>query len=143
MSFECPRREIKNPVKRQDNAVYIIAVMAVGAIAHVIGAVCYYGHPTDMGCFSGWSSRIFNDGLRDFYASDGFHDYPPGYVYIMYILGAVKETLSLSEGGLWLWLKLPSIIADMVMGWLTYKIASKKFSQSASAIFAALIVLLF
>ncbi len=135
------KEEIKNPVKRQDNAVYIIAVMAVGAIAHVIGAVCYYGHPTDMGCFSGWSSRIFNDGLRDFYASDGFHDYPPGYVYIMYILGAVKETLSLSEGGLWLWLKLPSIIADMVMGWLTYKIASKKFSQSASAIFAALIVL--
>ena len=122
------------------NVVYIIAVIAIGFIVRIICAVSYEGHPTDMSCFSGWSTRIFNGGLGKFYLDDGFHDYPPGYVYIMYVLGAVKTWLNLHDGGLWLWLKLPSIIADMVMGWLTYKLASRKFSDAISATLAALVV---
>ena len=77
------------------NAVYIIAVLAIGFIVRVICAVSYEGHPTDMACFSGWSTSIFNGGLRNFYLDDGFHDYPPGYVYVMYVLGAVKTGLNL------------------------------------------------
>ncbi|MBR0366498.1 MAG: glycosyltransferase family 39 protein [Clostridia bacterium] len=122
------------------NAVYIIAVLAIGFIVRVICAVSYEGHPTDMACFSGWSTSIFNGGLRNFYLDDGFHDYPPGYVYVMYVLGAVKTGLNLHDGGLWLWLKLPSIIADMVMGWLTYKLANRKFNDAISATFAAFVI---
>lgn len=122
------------------NAVYIIAVLGVGFIVRVICAVSYEGHPTDMACFSGWSTRIFSDGLGNFYTNDGFHDYPPGYVYVMYILGAVKSWMNLHDGELWLWLKLPSIVADTVVGWLTYKLAKRRFSDAVSATLAALVV---
>ena len=126
---------------KENNAMYIIAVMAAGLIAHIIGALCYYGHPTDMGCFVGWSDRIFKDGLTQFYISEGFHDYPPGYVYVMWVLGAIKNGLSLSGGAQQLVIKLPAIIADMAMGWLAYKLASRKFSDDVSATFAAVFLL--
>lgn len=134
------KEAVRVPQKKENNAMYIIGVMAAGFIAHLIGAMCYYGHPTDMGCFSGWSDKIFNGGLRNFYASDGFHDYPPGYVYVMWLLGALKNGLNLSGGAWQLVLKLPSIIADMVMGWLAYRLASRKFSNGISAVFAAIFV---
>lgn len=135
------KEAVAAPLKKENNAVYIIAVMAVGFIAHVIGAMCYYGHPTDMGCFIGWSDKIFKNGISQFYASDGFHDYPPGYVYVMWVLGALKNGLNLSGGAEQLVIKLPSIIADMVMGWLAYRLASKKFGNDISAVFAAIFLL--
>ncbi len=135
-------KENTSGLKRtENNAMYIIAVMIAGIVANVIGAVCYYGHETDMSCFIGWSDQLFNDGLRQFYLSEGFHDYPPGYVYVMYLLGAVKNLLDLQGTGLQLFIKLPAIIANMVTGYMVYKIASKKFGNDVSAVFAALIVL--
>ena len=76
---------VKDTVRRPENKMFIIAALAAGALAHIICAVAYKGHPTDMGCFSGWSDSIFKDGFASFYASDGFHDYPPGYVYVMWV----------------------------------------------------------
>lgn len=134
--------ELKRSRKGQPNALYIIGVLAAGVIAHIICAAVFKGHKTDMACFSAWSDRIFRNGIGQFYNDGGFHDYPPGYVYIMYVLGAVKTAFNMQDGPvLWVWLKLPAIIADMVTGWLVYKIASKKFTDAASAVMAGLLVL--
>ncbi len=123
--------------------VYIVAVMLIGVVARIIAAVCYYGHKTDMGCFIGWSGKLFRNGLSEFYVSEGFHDYPPGYVYVMYVLGAVKSLLGLESGdvGLQLLIKAPAMIVDLVMGYLAYRFATKRFSNSASAMLSALIIL--
>ena len=93
------------------------------------------------------NAAVFNAekfGVRDrmqFYLSDGFHDYPPGYVYIMWVLGGLKSLFGLREGALW-WavLKLPSIIADLGMGYLAYKVTSLKFTKKAGSIISAFIV---
>ena len=55
--------------KSENNAMYIIAVLVAGIIANVIGAVCYYGHETDMACWQGWSRDLFENGLGAFYYS--------------------------------------------------------------------------
>ena len=131
-------KPVKNVQKQTD---YIWIVLALGFIIRIIAAVCYRGHETDMNCFSGWSDIIFNNGLSQFYLSDGFHDYPPGYVYIMWVLGGLKRLFGLREGALW-WavLKLPSIIADLGMGYLAYKVTSLKFTKKAGSIISAFIV---
>lgn len=127
--------------KAQKSNIYIVCVLAVAFIAHIIGAACYYGHKTDMSCFNGWSVRLFSEGLGNFYDPEQFSDYPPGYVYVMYILGAVKSLFKL-EGTAWqIVLKLPAMSADIVMGYLVYRLAEKRFSQGVSAGFAALIAL--
>ncbi len=127
--------------RNENNAMYIIAVMAAGVIANIIAAACYYGHETDMACFVGWSSSAFEKGLGQFYVSEGFHDYPPGYIYVLYLIGTIRSVFDMQGIGLQILIKLPAIIANLVTGYFVYKIASKKFSDEISSVFAALIVL--
>ncbi len=68
---------------------------------------------------------VFNDGFSAFYKSDSFTDYPPGYMYILYLVGAVRSLFGMAwdSAASTLMVKLPSIIADMASGWLIYRIA--------------------
>ena len=127
---------IKDLLKKpsaKDSRVYFTIILAIGLAVRVIAAVSFKGHTTDMGCFIGWSDRIFKDGISQFYLSDSFHDYPPGYVYVMYVLGAIKNTFNLRNEALWLLIKLPSIICDLFIGVMVYKAAIKRVGGMCAA----------
>ncbi len=136
------RDEVNSGALRNKSSGYITGIMITGFVAHIIAAASYYGHKTDMGCFIGWSDKLFNNGLSNFYTSEGFHDYPPGYVYVMYVLGAIRSLLGLESGGTFLQIliKMPAMLADMAIGYMAYRLAQKRFSAAVSATFAALIV---
>lgn len=70
-------------------------------------------------------------GLSNFYR--GWSDYLPGYLYILYFLGKLKAILPIPEALLY---KLPAILADLITGYLIYKIVLK-FKDSRVALWAA------
>ena len=117
-----------------------IMICTVAFIIRVILSMLYHGHSTDINCFDGWASIIYNEGIPGFYVSEGFHDYPPGYMYILYIIGAIKAWLSPSENVTWLLLKLPAIICDIITGILIYKIS---FIKDKKTRFSSLILTLY
>lgn len=131
----------KSGLKKNQTNTYITVLLVIGFIIRALCAVMYYGHKTDMGCFTGWSDGLYQDGLRSFYLSDGFHDYPPGYVYVMYILGAIKNIFAIAGKGEWLLIKLPSILADLGIGYFIYKVAKKTYSNKNAALLAGLFVI--
>ncbi len=136
------RDALKKPgLKKNQTNTYITVLLVVGFIIRAVCAVMYYGHETDMGCFIGWSNRLYEDGLRSFYLSDGFHDYPPGYVYVMYILGTIKNIFGINGKGLWLLIKLPSILADLGIGYFVYNVARKTYSNKNATLIASLFVI--
>ena len=120
------------------NGEYIIFMTAAAFILRVILACVYKGHETDMQCFSAWSSMVYNDGFASFYASDAFTDYPPGYMYVLYMIGAVKSWLEPSQAVEYLIIKLPAIICDILTGLFIYRLASKRFSSLLSTVIAGL-----
>ncbi len=130
-----------NGLKKNQTNSYITALLVIGFIIRAVCAVMYYGHKTDMGCFSGWSDGLYRDGLRSFYLSDGFHDYPPGYVYVMYVLGAIKNIFGITGKGQWLLIKLPSILADLGIGYFLYHVAKKSYSKKNAALIAGMFVI--
>ena len=134
------KNTFKTMKSEKNSNSYIWVLLILGLVVRIIAAASYRGHETDMNCFSGWSDMIFNNGLSQFYLSEGFHDYPPGYVYVMYVLGAIKSIFGLDGASWWVVLKLPSIIADLAMGYLAYKITTKTYSQKAGVIISAFIV---
>ncbi|MBQ8300696.1 MAG: hypothetical protein IJX57_01845, partial [Clostridia bacterium] len=71
------------------NAVYILVTAAVAFLLRMIIGGMYKGHDTDMSCFIGWSNAVFEHGLSKFYTLEMFHDYPPGYMYVLYVIGAL------------------------------------------------------
>ncbi len=125
--------------KEASNVCNIVIAAAVALIIRIILGACYKGHSTDMTCFIGWSDSIFKNGIGNFYSSSGFHDYPPGYMYVLYIIGAVRNLFSILESKLlYVLIKLPAMICDILAGLLIYKIAKKKFSDGISTMIASL-----
>lgn len=125
-------------VRSDNNAVYIIAACAIAFVLRVILAAVYKGHETDMNCFIGWSNAAFENGLGKFYTLDMFHDYPPGYMYVLYAIGALQKLFGFSGGASYVLIKLPAIICDIITGIIIYKIAKKKFSDGISTVLACL-----
>src|SRR5205807_1554764 len=68
------------------------------------------GFPTDVGTFEAWGERIAQVGPGGFYEPGYFSDYPPAFLYVLWLLGALfdGEILRLA-------VKAISIPADVVI----------------------------
>lgn len=91
-------------------------LLCVALLVRLVLGLCMRGFAVDIGCFLSWSSTVYAVGPRAFYASVSFCDYPPGYLYILWLCGALRSLLGQTDGGLWavLLCKLPNILADVV-----------------------------
>lgn len=125
--------------KHQWNKVSIFILLGLAFGIRLIGAAAYKGYDVDMNCFSSWSNMVYQNGLSEFYYSDGFTDYPPGYMYILYLLGAIRNTFGfLSEN--YMILKMPAILCDLATGLFVYKIARKRFEEIPSIVLASFLL---
>lgn len=103
---------------------YLILILG-GLLARFLAVGISGGHPTDMATFYAWAEMLVRNGFRAFYTLPAFTDYPPGYMYILALLGHLTEFLGLSHGGFAhsVLFKTPAILADVAAGVLLFHIA--------------------
>ncbi|MCG6553520.1 MAG: hypothetical protein L7F77_14450, partial [Candidatus Magnetominusculus sp. LBB02] len=118
--------------------IYYIAALVAAFVVRSILAVSFEGHPIDIGTFKAWAIRAATVGLSRFYSADVFADYPPGYVYVFYLIGKIKAALSLSDySKSFLYLvKLPSVITDIAAAHIIFLMGRRNFSTTAAAALA-------
>ena len=82
------------------------------------------GFESDLGTYASWSLTLADHGPMGFYASAGFADYPPAYLYVLWPIGLLAEALgSGNAGGLASGLiKLPPMLMDIAVGYLLYRL---------------------
>ena len=120
----------------------IYALVAGGLLLRILTSGISRGYSSDMSCFVGWSDAVFKSGFSNFYGSVSFSDYPPGYMYILYLLGGLRNLFSMDYNsfGYNLLLKLPSMLADILCGVVAYRFAMKKQNQGLGLLAAALFI---
>ncbi len=119
-------------------------VLIIGLIARLI-FIGSDGFHNDIAAFESWSMTVAEKGYAHFYGSTGFADYPPGYFYILGVIGWVYDAFvrHLDPGFrlLGMMVKLPAIIADLLVGLLLFKIV-RRFSDERWALGAAALYVL-
>jgi len=86
------------------------------------------GFKNDVGTFEAWSLTLAEHPLREFYAKAGFADYPPGYFFVLWIVGHAYKLLVHNDPGyayLKIAVKLPAILMDLVDGYLIFLIVRR------------------
>ena len=83
--------------KRNQNLIKLLLVD--GFFLRFAVSFLYYGHGSDMGCFGAWSDMMVDLKPWGFYESGNFADYPPVYMYVLWLLGGIKNFLSLEGAG--------------------------------------------
>lgn len=111
--------------------VFLFLGVALGV--RLILAALVYGYPADMGCFSGWSEHLVKVGFSRFYSGEIFADYPPGYMYPLFLIGVLRNALHIPfHSGVHLILvKLPALLADMVLAYFLYRVGENRVGHRA------------
>ena len=78
--------------KRADRRAYlaIAGVIVVGVLVRLL-VLRSPGFPSDVATFQAWAERLAQIGPPRFYAPGYFSDYPPGYLYVLWLFGALFD----------------------------------------------------
>ena len=117
-------------LRRLDTATVLTTILVLGLALRVFVAAFYMplsGLANDIGAFNAWGQRLASVGPAEFYAPDYFADYPPGYLYVLWVLGEIGAALAPIvgvnvTGGL---VKIPGILSDIAVAWLLFVIVRR------------------
>jgi dolichyl-phosphate-mannose-protein mannosyltransferase len=132
-------------LKQPENvySIWLSIAISLALILRVWIGFTAQGYQNDMNTFISWGQRLFDLGPSKFYEEGYFADYPPGYLYILYILSAIRGALGLvhGSGGENLLFKLPAIISDLVLGYFIYQTSRKTLGSGIA--FGLMLLFLF
>lgn len=116
----------KLKITHANTKILIFSLLCIGLFLRISLSSIMEGYSGDISLFRSWASSAANS-LSQFYVNSKSADYPPLYVYVLFLVGKLASITSITPYYTLL-LKLPSILADMVTAYMIYKLAKKYFS---------------
>ncbi|GAB1775478.1 glycosyltransferase family 39 protein [Priestia megaterium] len=98
-----------------------------------IALIPWVGSHMDASLFKNWASVAANH-FSNFYAKSG-SDYPPFYIYILFIVGKVGSLPDFQQY-FSLLIKIPPILADVITSYLLYRLARRYLAPSFAYLLA-------
>jgi 4-amino-4-deoxy-L-arabinose transferase-like glycosyltransferase len=117
----------------------ILIVLALGLALRLILAYLLpgSGFEADLTSFRFWAAWLGAHGPGGFYAQEFFHDYTPGYLYVLWVVGAVGNAF----GGVGDLIKIPPILADVALGYVVWSMVRELGGRPRLALLGALVVM--
>ena len=122
----------------------LLAILGIGLAVRLFFLPAS-GFHNDLQAFEAWALTLTEHPLRDFYRTTSFADYPPGYFFVLLVVGwvfkglvAVHAVAPDAYNILGMLAKLPAIAMDLVDTWLLYAIAGR-FAPRPVALGAAML----
>ncbi|WP_442601601.1 glycosyltransferase 87 family protein [Paenibacillus sp. KN14-4R] len=118
-------------------------LLLFGLVIRLILAPIWKGYEPDVQTFMAWANMAYTGGLPHLYETQAFLDYPPGYMYVLYTLAAIRDLFGLAwdSSATLILFKLPAMLADLVTSYVLYRLARKYVSENVSLGIAALYAL--
>ncbi len=140
VSGEPVRGGIATRAGTRDDLGGILILLALGLTFRVIIAYLLpgSGFANDIGAFQYWASNLASQGLHGFYDRDFFHDYTPGYLYVLWLVGIVGQV----AGGVGDLIKVAPILADLALAYLVWSMTLELGASRKAARMGALIVVI-
>jgi hypothetical protein len=112
------RESFRELVWRLDTTRGLVAMFLLAFLVRILIAP-HFGFVIDLNFFRTWARELHEVGPHRFYSTDHLADYPPGYLYVLWLIGSI----SAAPG--YLLLKLPSILADLGLAWIAGTFAER------------------
>ena len=118
------------------------AVLIALALGLAIRLILLYllpgsGFAVDLASFRFWADDLAKNGLSGFYERDFFHDYTPGYLYVLWVVG----TIGRAAGDIGDLIKVPPILADLGIAYLVWSMIRELGGRDRLALLGAVVVM--
>ncbi len=110
---------------KQNTALWVVLALALAL--RLALALVTEGYPYDMSCFVAWGDKLAAQGPAAFYSEGYFADYPPGYLWVLGLVGVVRAALGIAYESRWTYLLLALVpsVCDCVSAALVYAVARR------------------
>jgi hypothetical protein len=128
----------------------VLIVLAIGLVfrlilAYAVPGLRGSGFGADLGLFNYWADVLADHGPWAFYANASYADYTPGYLYVLWIVGTLRDmgfAAGIDAGFVDSFIKLPAILTDLVLAYLVYSLATELGVTARRALIACAVVVL-
>lgn len=124
-----------NDIKQNAKEYKIWLLMLAALAARILTAVFVNGYSVDINCFTGWANQMAQVGPAEFYHSGIYADYPPGYMLILWSIGAWGAVIG--TGATEFMVKIPPILCDIAIVYIIYKESKKANNGEALSLLYA------
>jgi Gpi18-like mannosyltransferase len=120
----------------------LLVVLVLGLAFRLIIAYALpgSGFGADIGAFRFWAHDLAVNGLFGFYDRPFFHDYTPGYLYVLWVIGALGRLFGGPSGAVGDLIKVPPILADLGLGWLVWSMVREMGGGTRAALLGAILM---
>jgi hypothetical protein len=131
----------------RDAAGGVLVLLGLGLAFRLIIAYLLpnSGFGVDIQAFRYWAEDLAREGLGGFYDRPFFHDYTPGYLYVLWVVGKVGQLLGAlgtqAGSGVGDLIKIPAILADVGLGWVVWSMAQELGASKRLAWIGAFLVI--
>ena len=111
----------------------VIIMLVLGLILRLVLSLTAPQCGIDVGLFQSWGRHAVEDGITNIYAKAATYnlDYPPLYIYFLWFNTLIGRLLGIADSGaMALLTKLPAMLADIVIGWIIYRLTENRFSKN-------------
>jgi len=136
------RSGIRTQAQSASAALWLWLLLAAGFLLRLL-FMGNEGFRNDVSSFEAWAITLATHPFSQFYTSTSFADYPPGYFYILSVVGHLYGLLA-PHGNLDILkylVKLPAVLMDLADGALLYAIVRRFANERWALGVAALFVL--
>jgi hypothetical protein len=112
------RESVRELLWRLDTTVGLVGMFSLAFLVRILIAP-HFGFSIDLNFFRTWARELHEVGPHRFYSTDHTADYPPGYLYVLWVIGSISATPG------YLLLKLPAILADLGLAWIAGTFADR------------------
>jgi len=134
---------------------FLVAALVVAALARLVMAFLVGGYQVDVNCFRAWGATMAQAGPSGFYVSTQFCDYPPAYLYVLWMnqgllslltrvaspeftqwfavlgLGSYADVMSIVV------IKLMPMAFDLLGAWIIYRAGRELLGRRPAALLSA------
>jgi Gpi18-like mannosyltransferase len=142
MSKVKPQTGLRTEERSLTTGLWLGLLIAAGFVIRLL-FMGSEGFKNDVQSFEAWAMTLSSHPFSQFYASTSFADYPPGYFYVLWVVGHLYSVLA-PHGNMELLkylVKLPAVIMDLVDGALVFAIV-RRFAPDRWALGAAALFIL-
>ena len=90
---------MKNQTTKTKHILWLLLGCAL--LLRLVLALVTEGYPYDMSCFVAWGDKLASEGAANFYSEGYFADYPPGYLWVLGLVGAIRAALHIAYESKW------------------------------------------
>jgi Gpi18-like mannosyltransferase/predicted membrane-bound dolichyl-phosphate-mannose-protein mannosyltransferase len=114
-------REIEPARREPDSGIEtVLVVLIVLAVVKLLLLPFFPGFGPDVGSYEAWALQISNLGPAHTYQKGYFLDYPPGYLYALWVAGIGVQILHASGDFLRVIVESPAIVADLFLALIVW-----------------------